>query len=55
MGASTSSLGGYTSPPYYPAPNGGWVSDWTDAYAKAYDVVSNMTLVEKVCADGIPF
>nr|AAY33982.1 beta-glucosidase [Thermoascus aurantiacus]AAY33983.1 beta-glucosidase [Thermoascus aurantiacus] len=39
---------GYESPPYYPAPPGGWVSDWAPAYAKAYEVVSNMTLAEKV-------
>ncbi|KAL2012407.1 hypothetical protein VTN00DRAFT_5125 [Thermoascus crustaceus] len=39
---------GYESPPYYPAPPGGWLSDWAPAYAKAYEVVSNMTLAEKV-------
>lgn len=38
----------YSSPPYYPTPHGGWVSDWSDAYEKAYQVVSNMTLAEKV-------
>ncbi|KAJ5093501.1 hypothetical protein N7456_009362 [Penicillium angulare] len=38
----------YASPPFYPTPHGGWVSDWSDAYAKAYEVVSNMTLAEKV-------
>ncbi|KAJ5595214.1 uncharacterized protein N7459_001422 [Penicillium hispanicum] len=38
----------YSSPPYYPTPHGGWVSDWADAYEKAYRVVSNMTLAEKV-------
>ncbi|KAI9376199.1 putative beta-glucosidase F [Aspergillus egyptiacus] len=36
------------SPPYYPAPKGGWVSSWTDAYQKAHSVVSNLTLAEKV-------
>ncbi|KAL4787303.1 glycoside hydrolase superfamily [Aspergillus varians] len=36
------------SPPYYPAPNGGWVSNWTEAYEKAYSIVSNLTLAEKV-------
>ena len=36
------------SPPYYPAPNGGWVSEWASAYEKAHRVVSNMTLAEKV-------
>lgn len=39
---------GYFSPPYYPAPNGGWLSSWSEAYEKAYNVVSNMTLAEKV-------
>ncbi|RDW93778.1 beta-glucosidase [Aspergillus mulundensis] len=36
------------SPPYYPAPNGGWVSTWAEAYEKAHSVVSNLTLAEKV-------
>ncbi|KAL4955352.1 putative beta-glucosidase F [Aspergillus filifer] len=36
------------SPPYYPAPNGGWVSNWADAYQKAQNVVQNLTLAEKV-------
>lgn len=39
---------GYESPPYYPTPHGGWVSDWADAYEKAQQVVDNMTLAEKV-------
>ena len=39
---------GYASPPYYPTPPGGWIADWADAYEKAYRVVSNMTLAEKV-------
>ncbi|EAW16089.1 beta-glucosidase [Aspergillus fischeri NRRL 181] len=39
---------GYSSPPYYPAPNGGWLSSWADAYEKAQRVVRNMTLAEKV-------
>ncbi|KAJ5105382.1 hypothetical protein NUU61_002729 [Penicillium alfredii] len=38
----------YASPPYYPTPPGGWLSDWSDAYEKAQKVVSNMTLAEKV-------
>ncbi|KUL85518.1 hypothetical protein ZTR_08081 [Talaromyces verruculosus] len=38
----------YTAPDYYPAPNGGWDSNWSAAYAKAQKVVSNMTLAEKV-------
>ncbi|KAL2814484.1 putative beta-glucosidase F [Aspergillus granulosus] len=36
------------SPPYYPAPSGGWVSNWAEAYEKAHRIVSNMTLAEKV-------
>ncbi|KAL4922894.1 glycosyl hydrolase family 3 N terminal domain-containing protein [Aspergillus aurantiobrunneus] len=36
------------SPPYYPAPNGGWVSNWAEAYQKAHSIVSNLTLAEKV-------
>ncbi|PYH89031.1 putative beta glucosidase [Aspergillus ellipticus CBS 707.79] len=36
------------SPPYYPAPNGGWLSEWTSAYEKAQKIVGNMTLAEKV-------
>ncbi|KAL4774413.1 putative beta-glucosidase F [Aspergillus nidulans var. acristatus] len=36
------------SPPYYPAPNGGWVSTWAEAYEKAHRIVSNLTLAEKV-------
>jgi beta-glucosidase len=39
---------GYSSPDYYPTPNGGWVSDWEDAYARAQQIVSQMTLAEKV-------
>lgn len=38
----------YSSPPYYPTPNGGWISDWAEAYEKAQQVVGNMTLAEKV-------
>ncbi|TGJ80285.1 hypothetical protein E0Z10_g8473 [Xylaria hypoxylon] len=39
---------GYASPPYYPAPYGGWVSDWSSAYGKAVALVSRMTVAEKV-------
>ncbi|KAJ6161084.1 hypothetical protein N7470_004480 [Penicillium chermesinum] len=39
---------GYASPPFYPTPHGGWASEWAEAYEKAYQVVSNMTLAEKV-------
>ena len=39
---------GYVAAPYYPTPPGGWVSNWTAAYAKAQKVVANMTLAEKV-------
>ncbi|KAF2275894.1 beta-glucosidase-like protein [Westerdykella ornata] len=38
---------GYVAPPYYPAPHGGWTSDWTEAYRKASLIVSNLTLAEK--------
>ncbi|KAI5852775.1 glycoside hydrolase superfamily [Morchella snyderi] len=36
------------SPPYYPAPKGGSSAAWADAYEKAYELVSQMTLLEKV-------
>ncbi|CAJ2507434.1 Uu.00g086200.m01.CDS01 [Anthostomella pinea] len=39
---------GYVAAPYYPAPYGGWSDEWSDSYAKAVDMVSNMTLAEKV-------
>ena len=39
---------GFSSPPYYPTPNGGWLPNWSEAYEKAHKVVSNMTLAEKV-------
>ena len=39
---------GYESPSYYPTPKGGWVPEWADSYAKAHEIVSNMTLAEKV-------
>lgn len=39
---------GYASPPFYPTPHGGWAPEWAEAYEKAYQVVSNMTLAEKV-------
>ena len=48
VGKRDSLPAGYGSPPYYPTPQGGWVSSWTEAYAKAQRVVSNMTLAEKV-------
>lgn len=38
----------YIAKPYYPTPNGGWISDWKSSYAKASAVVQNMTLAEKV-------
>ncbi|KAF7538564.1 hypothetical protein G7054_g2770 [Neopestalotiopsis clavispora] len=38
---------GYVAAPYYPAPYGGWDDDWADAYTKAADLVSQMTLAEK--------
>ncbi|KAI0403663.1 beta-glucosidase-like protein [Xylaria palmicola] len=39
---------GYASPPYYPAPYGGWDDEWSDAYEKAVALVSRMTVAEKV-------
>jgi hypothetical protein len=38
---------GYVAAPYYPAPHGGWVSDWSESYRKAALIVSNLTLAEK--------
>ncbi|KAK4162780.1 glycoside hydrolase superfamily [Cladorrhinum sp. PSN259] len=38
---------GFVAKPYYPAPHGGWVDSWKDAYAKAEALVSQMTLAEK--------
>ncbi|ETS80670.1 beta-glucosidase F [Pestalotiopsis fici W106-1] len=38
---------GYVAAPYYPTPYGGWDDDWADAYTKAADLVSQMTLAEK--------
>ncbi|KAF1913850.1 beta-glucosidase 2 precursor [Ampelomyces quisqualis] len=38
---------GYVAPPYYPAPYGGWVSDWSESFQKASVLVSSMTLAEK--------
>ena len=38
----------YYSPPVYPAPKGGWVPRWRDAYEKAQKLVEQMTLAEKV-------
>lgn len=35
------------SPPYYPSPKGGNSLAWAEAYSKAYDLVSQMTLLEK--------
>ncbi|KAB5545691.1 hypothetical protein GE09DRAFT_216114 [Coniochaeta sp. 2T2.1] len=38
---------GYVAKPYYPAPHGGWTSDWSESYAKAKALVEKMTLAEK--------
>ncbi|KZL81604.1 glycosyl hydrolase family 3 n terminal domain-containing protein [Colletotrichum incanum] len=38
---------GYVAAPYYPAPYGGWASDWSDSYRRAKEVVDRMTLAEK--------
>ncbi|KAK1967638.1 glycoside hydrolase family 3 protein [Colletotrichum sublineola] len=34
---------GYVAAPYYPAPYGGWVSEWSDSYMKAKQLVDRMT------------
>ncbi|KAH6845496.1 glycoside hydrolase family 3 protein [Chaetomium sp. MPI-CAGE-AT-0009] len=38
---------GFHAAPYYPTPYGGWLDSWKDAYTKAQDLVSQMTLAEK--------
>jgi len=38
---------GYHAAPYYPAPHGGWIDSWKEAYEKAHALVSQMTLAEK--------
>ena len=38
---------GYVAAPWYPTPHGGWTRDWAESYAKAADLVANMTLAEK--------
>lgn len=38
---------GYVAASYYPTPYGGWADDWADAYSRAADLVSQMTLAEK--------
>ncbi|KAL2023884.1 hypothetical protein VTK56DRAFT_661 [Thermocarpiscus australiensis] len=40
-------LPGYHAAPYYPAPYGGWLDSWREAYTKAQALVSQMTLAEK--------
>ncbi|KAI5918925.1 glycoside hydrolase family 3 protein [Camillea tinctor] len=39
---------GYVAAPYYPAPYGGWDDTWSESYSKAIEMVSKMTLAEKV-------
>jgi beta-glucosidase len=41
-------VSGQTSPPSYPSPWGEGLGDWDDAYAKAREFVSQLTLLEKV-------
>jgi beta-glucosidase len=38
---------GFVAADYYPTPHGGWADDWAEAYSKAVDLVSRMTLAEK--------
>ena len=47
-GNSTVPAGYESSPPKYPSPWGEGLGDWADAYAKARDFVSQLTLTEKV-------
>ncbi|PHH90208.1 hypothetical protein CDD83_4252 [Cordyceps sp. RAO-2017] len=37
----------FESPPYYPAPYGGWDASWAVSYREARAVVAGMTLAEK--------
>ncbi|KAF4552192.1 Glycosyl hydrolase family 3 C-terminal domain-containing protein 2 [Elsinoe fawcettii] len=39
---------GQTSPPFYPSPWGEGLGNWSEAYSRARDFVSGLTLVEKV-------
>lgn len=56
VGAASSSVlfprdpvpSGYAAAPYYPTPYGGWADDWSESYEKAVNLVSQMTLAEKV-------
>jgi beta-glucosidase len=46
----------FTSPSYYPTPNGGYLPEWAESYRKAQILVGNMTLAEKTnitCGTGI--
>lgn len=47
-----SALGGSqfleSSPPFYPSPWANGQGDWADAYSKAKDFVSQLTLLEKI-------
>ena len=38
----------FHSPPYYPAPKGGWAPTWAESYRRAKLLVEQMTLAEKV-------
>lgn len=46
--AAAATTGPATSLPYYPSPWGSGAGDWADAYGKARDFVSQLTLLEKV-------
>lgn len=49
IGVEKRQSGGSTySAPYYPAPKGGWLPDWSASYTKAAAMVAQMTLAEKV-------
>ena len=38
---------GYVAASWYPTPHGGFTPDWAESYAKAAQLVANMTLAEK--------
>ncbi|PHH61793.1 hypothetical protein CDD81_7957 [Ophiocordyceps australis] len=42
----------FASVAYYPAPHGGWVTEWTESYDKARSMVAKMTLAEKANLTG---
>ncbi|OCK78341.1 glycoside hydrolase family 3 protein [Lepidopterella palustris CBS 459.81] len=46
---------GDAAPPYYPAPHGGWITEWSESYRTAALLAANLTLAEKMnitCGNG---